>query len=124
MPRSDAQRAAHIEMGGVEQVKAQVRDERIGNWLQSVVADSRFGFRQLTKNPGATCVMVLTLALAIGATTTIFSVVYGVMLRPLPYREPGRIMSVFEVNTRGTWSHLADPNFDDFRDQNRTFQSI
>jgi len=68
--------------------------------------------------------MVFTLALAIGATTAIFSVVYGVLLRPLPYTDANRIMAVFEVNTKGTWSHLADPNFDDFRDQNRSFQAI
>ena len=49
---------------------------------------------------------------------------YGVLLRPLPYSDPGRIMAIFEVNTRGTWSRLADPNFDDFRDQNHTFQSV
>ena len=124
MPPAEARRAARIELGGVEQVKEQVREERLGNWLHSVLADCRYGFRQLGKNPGATAVMVFTLALAIGATTAIFSVVYGVLLRPLPYTDANRIMAVFEVNTKGTWSHLADPNFDDFRDQNRSFQAI
>jgi predicted permease len=69
-------------------------------------------------------VVVLSLALGIGVTTAIFSVVYGVLLRPLPYTEPNRMMAIFEVNTQGTWSHLADPNFDDFRDQSRSFQAI
>ena len=50
--------------------------------------------------------------------------VYGVLLRPLPYNHPDRIVAVFEVNTRSTWSRLADPNFDDFRDQNHTLQAI
>jgi putative ABC transport system permease protein len=86
--------------------------------------DFNYGLRQLRKNPGATAVMVFTLALAIGATTAIFSVVYGVLLRPLPYTDSSRIMAVFEVNSKGTWSRLADPNFDDFRDQNRSFQAI
>ena len=124
MPPEEAQRAARIELGGIEQVKEQVREERLGNWLHSVLSDCRHGLRQLAKSPGATAVMIFTLALAIGATTAIFSVVYGVLLRPLPYTDSSRIMAVFEVNTKGTWSHLADPNFDDFRDQNRSFQAI
>jgi len=68
--------------------------------------------------------MVFTLALAIGATTAIFSVVYGVLLRPLPYSGADRIMAVSEVNSNGRPSRLADPNFDDFRDQSRSFQAI
>ena len=124
MPPEEAQRAARIELGGIEKVKEQVRDERMGNWLHSVLSDCRYGLRQLRKNPGATAVMVFTLALAIGATTAIFSVVYGVLLRPLPYTDSNRIMAVFEVNSEGRWAHLADPNFDDFRDQNRSFQAI
>jgi len=124
MPPKEAQRAARIELGGIEQVKEQVREDRLGNWLHSVLSDCRYGLRQLRKNPGATAVMVFTLALAIGATTAIFSVVYGVLLRPLPYTDSNRIMAVFEVNSEGWWVHLADPNFDDFRDQNRSFQAI
>jgi putative ABC transport system permease protein len=124
MTREEAQRTARMELGGVEQVKEQVREERLGNWFRSVLSDCRYGLRQLRKSPGATAVMVFTLALGIGATTAIFSVVYGVLLRPLPYTDANRIMAVFEVNSKGTWSHLADPNFDDFRDQNRSFQAI
>src|SRR6476646_11468924 len=92
--------------------------------MGTIFQDLRHALRMLRRSPGFTSVSVLTLALAIGATTAIFSVVYGVLLRPLPYSDPGRIMAIFEVNTRGTWSRLADPNFDDFRDQNHTFQSI
>ena len=124
MPPAEARRAARIELGGIEQVKEQVREGRLGNWLHSVLSDCRYGFRQLRKNPGATAVMAFTLALAIGATTAIFSVVYGVLLRPLPYTDADHIMAVFEVNSKGGWLHLADPNFDDFRDQNRSFQAI
>jgi putative ABC transport system permease protein len=92
--------------------------------MNSLIQDLRYALRQLRKNPGFTAVSVITLALGIGATTAIFSVVYGVLLRPLPYSDPSRIMAVFEVNTRGTWSRLADPNFDDFRNQNHSFQVI
>jgi len=124
MTQEEALRAARLELGGIEQVKEQVREERMGNWLRSVLSDCRYGARQLRKNPGGTAIMVLTLALAIGATTAIFSVVYGVLLRPLPYSDSSRIMAVFEVNSQGGWSRLADPNFDDFRDQNRSFQAL
>ena len=124
MPPQEAQRAARIELGGIEQVKEQVREEGLGNWLHSVVSDCRYGLRQLRKNSDATAVMIFTLALAIGAATAIFSVVYGVLLRPLPYTDASRIMAVFEVSSEGHWVHLADPNFDDFRDQNRSFQAI
>ncbi len=86
--------------------------------------DLRYAVRVLCKNPGVTAIMVFTLALAIGATTAIFSVVYGVLLRPLPYSGADRIMAISEVNSRGTLSRLADPNFDDFRDQSHSFQSI
>jgi putative ABC transport system permease protein len=124
MSPKEAQRAARMELGGIEQVKEQVREQRLGSWLHSVISDSRYGLRQLGKNPGTTAIMVFTLALAIGATTAIFSVVYGVLLHPLPYTDANRIMSIFEVNSQGHRSHLADPNFDDFRDQNRSFQAI
>ncbi len=92
--------------------------------MTSLAQDLRYAFRQLGKKPGFAAVAVVTLALGIGATTAIFSVVYGVLLRPLPYNDPGRIASIFEVNSNGTWSRLADPNFDDFRDQNHSFESI
>jgi putative ABC transport system permease protein len=124
MASKEAERAARMELGGIEQVKEQIREEQLGNWLHSVLADCRYGFRQLRKNPGATAVMVFTLALAIGATTAIFSVVYGVLLRPLPYSDSNRIMAIFEVTSTGRPNRLADPNFDDFRDQNRSFKAI
>src|ERR1022692_258946 len=86
--------------------------------------DLRHAARMLSKNPGATAIMVFTLALAIGATTAIFSVVNGVLLRPLPYSGADRIVAVSEVNSNGRLSRLSDPNFDDFRDQSHSFQSI
>jgi putative ABC transport system permease protein len=92
--------------------------------MDSIWQDFKYSFRQLRNNPGSTAIMVFTLALSIGAATAIFSVVYGVLLRPLAYADSSRIMAIFEVNSSGTWSRLADPNFDDFREQNRSFQSI
>ncbi|HEY1250840.1 MAG TPA: ABC transporter permease [Thermoanaerobaculia bacterium] len=92
--------------------------------MTDIRSDVRYALRQLAKNPGFSAVAVLTLALGIGVATAIFSVVYGVLLRPLPYPDPDRIVAIFEVTTKGYPSRLADPNFDDFRDQGRSFQAI
>jgi putative ABC transport system permease protein len=92
--------------------------------MSGLLEDFRYALRQLRKSPGFTVVAVITLTLGIGATTAIFSVVYGVLLRPLPYSRADRIMAISEVRSDGGLSHLADPNFDDFRDQNQSFQSI
>jgi putative ABC transport system permease protein len=124
MSAAEARREALMKLGGIEQTKEIYRDRRGLPLLETFLQDLRFSFRMLRKNPGFTVVVLLTLALGIGATTAIFSVVYGVLLRPLPYSDSSRIMAVFEVNSKGGWSHLADPNFDDFRDQNRSFRAI
>jgi len=124
MPRKEATAAARREFGNVTLMAEDSR--AVWQWpsIESFFADVRYGARMLRRNPSATAVMVFTLALAIGATTAIFSVVYGVLVRPLPYADSSRIMAVFEVSSNGGWSHLADPNFDDFRDQNRSFQTM
>ena len=92
--------------------------------METILQDLRHALRILRRNTGFSTIAVITLALAIGATTAIFSVVYGVLLKPLPYNDPNRIMAIFEVNSHGTWSRLADPNFDDFRDQSQSFQAV
>jgi putative ABC transport system permease protein len=124
MSPDEAHRHAVLHLGGVEQTKEIYRERRGLPMIETLLQDLRYALRMLARNLGFTAVAVLTLALSIGATTAIFSVVYGVLLRPLPYRDSSRIMSIFEINPEGHRSHLADPNFDDFRDQNRSFQTI
>ena len=92
--------------------------------MHSLWQDLKYSARGLRKSPGFSATVILTLALGIGATTAIFSVVYGVLLRPLPYANPDSLVALWEVNHRGTYSRLADPNFDDFRDQNHSFEAV
>jgi hypothetical protein len=92
--------------------------------LAQVLTDMRYGTRQLLKAPGFTIVAILTLAVGIGATSAIFSVVNGVMLRPLPYPEPERIVRVMEVLPQYGRFAVAPANFLDWRDRNQVFDRI
>src|SRR6266567_8614312 len=87
--------------------------------MRALLQDLRYGLRMLGRNPGFTAVAVLTLALGIGATSAIFSAVYGVLLRPLPYPKPDQIVELQEVSAQGQPMNFADPNFDDLRSQSR-----
>ncbi len=85
MEPAEARRRALVEFGGVERTKEHVRNEAAGRWLADLVQDARYGGRTLARTPGYTVVVLITLALGIGANTAIFSVVDGVLLDPLPY---------------------------------------
>jgi hypothetical protein len=96
-----ARRQARIEIGGVQQVKEAVRLARRGAWLESWWQDVRYGARMIRRAPGASAAAVLTLAIGIGATTAIFTVINAVVLRPLPYRDSARLFVLSAVVGRG-----------------------
>ncbi len=92
--------------------------------MNTLLKDLRFGLRMLAKNPDFTTVAVLTLALGIGATVAIFSVVYGVILQPLPYFQSDRLLALHEVNSRGGHTQFADPNFADVRASSQSLDGV
>jgi predicted permease len=92
MPLEEARRKATLQFGAVEGVKENCHEERRGHWFETLWADLRYGLRTLRKNPGFSAVAILTLALGIGASTAVFSVVNAILLKPLPYPHAERIV--------------------------------
>jgi len=124
LPRDQALRRVRTEFGGLDQVKEECRDARGVHVMESLFQDLRYGLRTLRKSPGFTAVALFTLALGIGANTAIFSVVYGVLLRPLPYRDPSRLMVLNETTPRVGTVSVSYPNFLDWRAESRALAEM
>jgi predicted permease len=120
----EARRQARLALGGLEQVKEQCRDARGTRWMEDLLQDFRYALRALRRKPGFAAVALLTLALGTGATTVMFTLINSVLLKPLPYPEPDRLVTLQEQTEKPTqygdlWS-FAYPNFLDCKQEIRS----
>ena len=126
MSREEARRAAIRSFGSVDQVKDGVRDTWLVRMVETILQDVRYGARTLRKNPGFTLVIVFTMALGIGANTAIFSVVNGVLLKPLPYERGDELVIVRQPQTRADVQDIgfSPKEMDDYRAQANTLAGL
>jgi len=123
-PPSEARRTTLADLGGVEQVKQSVRDRRTGAGLELLWQDVRYALRQLRRNRAFTLTAVITLALGIGATTAIFSAVYALLLRPLPYPDASRLISIAPEDPAVNMDALLSQDFVAARSGLQSFEQI
>src|SRR6185312_3487169 len=111
MSTDAARRQSLLELGGLEQVKEEVRGVRAGMWLEQLWQDLRFGLRTLRKSPGFASLAILTIALGIGANTAMFSVIEGVLLQKPPFSDPDRVVVVLQKQSNGNANIFSTPDF-------------
>jgi predicted permease len=124
LTRDEALRRVRLDFGGMDQVKEECREARGVSLMETLLQDVRYALRTLRKAPGFTAVAMLTLALGIGANTAIFSIVDGVLLRPLPYRDPSRVIALNETTPKVGAVSVSYPDFLDWRAQSRSFSDM
>jgi putative ABC transport system permease protein len=129
---ADARAAALRDLGGLEQRKDDCRDVRRTARLEQLGRDARFALRMLRRNPGFAVLGVMIMALGIGANTAVFSVVYTVLLKPLPFHDPDRIVTLTNASRSapgaakptGLGKQVSAPNFWDWRTQATSFEAM
>ena len=125
MSPEDALRAARLKFGGVAQVREATADELRGAWLRDFARDLRIAFRGLARVPSFSVTAILTIGLGIGAAAAMFTVVDGVLLKPLPYPDAGRIVQLFQISEQGRrGANVSEPNFLDWQAQTRGFAAM
>jgi hypothetical protein len=120
----EARRAARLECGHVSRIRDEVRSHGWENSVETLFADLRYAIRHLRAHPGFTAIAIITLALGIGANAAIFSLVDAVLLKPLPYPQPEKMVIVSEKNPFGIRNFISTLNFLDWKEQNRCFQFL
>jgi hypothetical protein len=124
MKPGQARRDAHMKLGRVEQTKENYRERRGLPWFETLGQDLRYAMRTLRKNPGFAAIVALTLALGIGANAAIFSVVDGVILKPLPFPEPGRLVAIFFRGGPVDHSALGTNDFLALQQRQQSFEHV
>ena len=124
MPPREAQRAARIELGGVEQVKEQVHDSRTGAFLDSLLQDFRFAIRSLRRTSGLTAFVVITLALGIGMTSATFSMVDGLIFRPYPVPHPSGVVTLVSTTHDSSFDDFSYREYLDIRDKTKSYDGV
>jgi len=124
MPAAEARRAARIELGGVEQVKEQVRDSRTGAFLDSLVQDLRFAIRSLRRTAGLTAFVAITLALGIGMTSATFSMVDALIFRPYPVPHAGGVVTLVSTTHDSKFDDFSYREYLDIRDKTKSYDGV
>jgi putative ABC transport system permease protein len=126
LPREEARRRARLEFGGIEQAKEECRDARGVQFIETLFQDTRFGLRMLLKSPGSTAAVVIALALGIGASTAMFTVVRSVLLRPLPFKDPTRLIRLYEhsADEKFAYNQVAAGVFAAWKNQSHSFSDL
>jgi putative ABC transport system permease protein len=121
---AEARRIAAIQLGGASQIADAYGDQRGIPWLDALWQDVRYGVRVLRRAPGFTAAAILTLAIGIGANTAMFTIVDAVMLRPLPFADPDRLVTIGDRSPDGTTSNIGYLTVADWWQQSRSFESL
>lgn len=124
MSRQQAERTAKREFGNVTRVNERGREIWMWNWLESIFADASFAMRKLRKSPGFTLAAVLTLALGIGANVIVFSVLNGLILRPLDVPQPENLFQIVHGKGKLNWTSQSYRDYLDYRDRDASFSGL